>query len=127
MKFFVRTLEVNMEELKCDKMIIAIVQGEEYQDAIYNLNQKGFYVTILNSTGGFLKKKSVTLMIGVNKDKLDEAIDILKQHGERIIQTYQPMLYGTFPSSMSQRVIPCMEHCGGVILFVMDIEKSMRF
>ena len=30
-------------------------QGEDYEDTVYELNQNGFFVTMLSSTGGFLK------------------------------------------------------------------------
>lgn len=48
-----------------DKMILAILQGDDYHDAVHSLNEHGFYATVLNSSGGFLKKRSVTLMIGL--------------------------------------------------------------
>ena len=62
------------------KMIIAILQGEDYPDVVKDLNKHGFYVTLLNSTGGFLKKHSVTLMIGVEEEKLETATEIIKKH-----------------------------------------------
>ena len=38
-----------------DKMILAILQGDDYHDAVHSLNEHGFYATELNSSGGFLK------------------------------------------------------------------------
>lgn len=49
-----------MKNKNCDKLIIAVLQGDDYMETIDELNSHGFYVTILNSSGGFLKKKSVT-------------------------------------------------------------------
>ena len=60
-----------------DKMILAILQGDDYHDAVHSLNEHGFYATVLNSSGGFLKKRSVTLMIGLESARLDEALAIL--------------------------------------------------
>lgn len=77
------------KHINCDKMIIAVLQGDDYRVAIENLNSKGFYATVLHSTGGFLKKKSVTLMIGVNHDHLEEALGILRQYGDRIEMQYR--------------------------------------
>lgn len=37
------------------KLVLAILQGEDYEDTVYELNQNGFFVTMLSSTGGFLK------------------------------------------------------------------------
>ena len=52
-----------MDMKACDKMILAIIQDDSYQDVISELNESGFYATILHSSGGFLKKQSVTIMI----------------------------------------------------------------
>lgn len=62
------------KHINSEELIVAVLQGEDYSEAIEELNGKGFYVTILNSTGGFLRKKIVTLMIGVKSKDLDEAI-----------------------------------------------------
>ena len=37
-----------------------------------------YYVTKLASTGGFLSKGNVTLLIGTDEDKVDEVIERLK-------------------------------------------------
>ena len=59
------------KQINSEELIVAVLQGEDYSEAIEELNGKGFYVTILNSTGGFLRKKSVTVMIGVKSKDLD--------------------------------------------------------
>ena len=48
------------------KMIIAIISSEDADDLVYELNQNSFFVTKLSTIGGFLKKKSTTLMLGVD-------------------------------------------------------------
>ena len=45
------------KHINSEKLMIAVLQGEDYSEAIEELNGKGFYVTILNSKGGFLRKK----------------------------------------------------------------------
>ena len=118
---------INPEEL-----IVAVLQGEDYSEAIEELNGKGFYVTILNSTGGFLRKKSVTVMIGVKSKDLDEAIEVLKHYGKRIEMEYHspaPFSLGGIPAA-SLSCLPSIElpvRIGGVIYFVIDIKKNGRF
>lgn len=60
------------------KLVFAILQGDDYEQVVRELNKNGFYVTLLNSVGGFLKKRSVTIMIGVEEVRLEELLDILK-------------------------------------------------
>ena len=31
------------------KLVLAILQGEDYEDTVYELNQNGFFVTMLSS------------------------------------------------------------------------------
>ena len=48
---------------KKNKLVLAVLQGSDSDNTIRNLNEHGFMVTVLSSTGGFLKKKSTTVMI----------------------------------------------------------------
>lgn len=112
--------------LHCDKMILAVLQGDDYQLAIEELNKKGFYATVLHSSGGFLRKKSVTLMIGINHADLSEAIQILKHYGERT--EIQPMTACYNPNMAN--LVPPLEvpiQCGGVVLFVINVEQNERY
>ena len=77
---------------KKSKLVLAVLQGSDSDNTIRNLNERGFMVTVLSSTGGFLKKKSMTLMIGVEETRLQGALDILKQcAGRRQQMTYSDL------------------------------------
>ena len=41
---------------KKSKLVLAVLQGSDSDNTIRNLNERGFMVTVLSSTGGFLKK-----------------------------------------------------------------------
>ena len=112
-----------------DKMILAILQGDDYHDAVHSLNEHGFYATVLNSSGGFLKKRSVTLMIGLESARLDEALAILKKHGERTEMRYEaPVLSPNMPPiPLSTAPLEIPTRCDGVVLFVLDVAQSARY
>ena len=65
---------------KKSKLVLAVLQGSDSDNTIRNLNEQGFMVTVLSSTGGFLKKKSTTVMIGVEEDRLDSALELLQKY-----------------------------------------------
>ena len=67
-------------DICCEKMIFAVLSGRDCAETVQDLNAHGFYATLLSTTGGFLRKKSVTLMIGLEAERLDEALSILKCH-----------------------------------------------
>lgn len=62
------------------KMIIAIIRDIDSEPVSESLISKGFRVTRVASTGGFLRRGSTTLMIGVGEDKVNEAIQVIKDN-----------------------------------------------
>ena len=60
------------------KMIVAIIRDSDNDAVSQALVTGGFRVTRIASTGGFLRRGSSTLMIGVEDDKVDAAIQVLK-------------------------------------------------
>ncbi len=61
------------------KMIVAIIRDSDNDAVSQALVTGGFRVTRIASTGGFLRRGSSTLMIGVEDDKVDAAIQVLKR------------------------------------------------
>ena len=89
---------------KKSKLVLAVLQGSDSDNTIRNLNERGFMVTVLSSTGGFLKKKSTTVMIGVEEDRLEEALDVLQKYaGHRKETVYQSV---TMPHGEMSAVPP---------------------
>jgi len=61
------------------KLILAIVKDSDDAPVITQLVSQGFRVTRVASTGGFLRRGNVTLLIGVEPDRLQAAIDLLRE------------------------------------------------
>ena len=62
------------------KMIVAILRDEDSENVSHALVQSNFRVTRIASTGGFFRRGSTTLMVGVADEKVDEAIQVVRQH-----------------------------------------------
>ena len=60
------------------KLIITIIPGTVKDSVTLALTERKFRVTQIASTGGFLRRGNATLLIGVDDEYLDEAIDIIK-------------------------------------------------
>lgn len=118
-----------MKNQKCDKMIIAILQNDDYHEVIADLNDHGYYVTVLQSSGGFLKKPNATIMMALDSEYLEEALGLLKRYGQRTEMEYAPatpaMGVGLHPMPVNSVPIPV--HCGGVVYFVLDVGQYGRF
>ncbi len=60
------------------KLILAIIRDTDDEAVINQLVNHGLRVTRVASTGGFLHRGNVTLMIGVDDEKVQPTIDMMK-------------------------------------------------
>ena len=110
-------------EISCDKMIFAVLSGDDSADAIQDLNRSGYCVTVLASSGGFLRKRSVTLLIGLEAERVDAALAILKKHGgARLESAHYPV--GT---AAGVPTLPVQAQVGGDTAFVLDVVRGVKF
>jgi uncharacterized protein YaaQ len=59
------------------KLMIVIVRDQDSENVIQALVAKELRVTRVASTGGFLRRGNVTLLIGVDDNKVETVIDLL--------------------------------------------------
>lgn len=71
------------------KLIVAIIRDEINEPVLQSLIQADFRATRIASTGGFLRRGLTTLMIGVEDDKVDEAIEIIREQSSPETRTNQ--------------------------------------
>ena len=110
------------------KLLLAVIQGDDYPDTVDDLNRSGFFATVLSSTGGFLKKRSMTLMIGVEEAQLQAVLDILKQCAGRWQQmTYSNLSISAGSPNPSIPMMPVQINAGGVVVFIMDLDDIQKF
>lgn len=114
------------------KMIIAILSGDDSADTISELNKNGFYVTVLSTSGGFLKRKSVTLLIGTEEANVPKVTAILKSKaGRRKEQVYYHATsfseHDTGHMVSSPAAIPIEQEVGGAVVFVMDLNRMEKY
>jgi len=62
------------------KLIIAIIRDVDNDAVCQALIAADFRVTQVASTGGFLRKGSTTLMIGLAEDKVEQALQIIREN-----------------------------------------------
>lgn len=108
------------------KLVIAIVQDDDSADLVDILTEANFRVTKLATTGGFLKAGNTTLMIGVEKEKVDEVLSLIEETcktREQIVSTPSPMA-GT---SGVYVPYPIEVQVGGATIFVVDVDKFVKF
>ncbi len=60
------------------KLMFIIVRDIDGDNVLQGLVEKGYRVTRVASTGGFLHRGNVTMMTGVEADQVQPVIDLLK-------------------------------------------------
>ncbi|AEE17799.1 cyclic-di-AMP receptor [Treponema brennaborense] len=110
------------------KMILAIIQEKDEIETVDELNRNRFYVTKLATTGGFLKEKNVTLMVGVEDGELDQAIACIKATA----RTRRTISY-TMPFNAIGMINPALTPLvsqpvtvGGCTIFVLPVEQFIK-
>jgi uncharacterized protein YaaQ len=100
------------------KLIYVIVRDVDSGQVMRGLNKKGFYVTKLATTGGFLKEGNTTLMIGTEVEKVEEVIGVIKKEcGPRQQVAYSPSESAEFAS------MQVLVNVGGATIFVVDVDR----
>ncbi len=61
------------------KMIIAILKDDDIEAVLQTLTTSGLRVTRVASTGGFFRKGSTTLLIGVDDGQVNATIQTLRE------------------------------------------------
>ncbi|KAA3644978.1 MAG: hypothetical protein DWQ07_16385 [Chloroflexi bacterium] len=62
------------------KMIISILQTTDKDNVSRALNEAGYALTVLPSTGAYLRRGNSTLLIGVEDEKVQPAIEVVKEN-----------------------------------------------
>ena len=107
------------------KLIIAIVQDEDASHLINSLMDEGYRVTKLATTGGFLRSGNTTLLVGVEDDKLQNAMSII----EKVCKSRKQIATSPSPISGTTGVYvpyPIEVTVGGATIFVLDVEQFTK-
>lgn len=62
------------------KLIMAIIKDEDNDRVSKKLTDERFRVTFIASTGGFFRSGRSTLIIGVDDDRVEKALEIIKEN-----------------------------------------------
>ncbi len=105
------------------KMVFAIVQNQDEHVLIETLMENEFHVTKLATTGGFLKIGNTTLLIGVEEERLEKVLQIIRevcQPREQLIPNTTNITLGT---DNIYSTYPIKVTVGGATIFVVDVER----
>src|SRR5687768_4482294 len=106
------------------QLILAIVQDEDAGPVIEALTGDSFRATRINTVGGFLRKGNATILVGVERERLQRALLIIRDNCETRTEYFVP----TAPGEVGEPypLDPIQVQVGGATIFVLDCERFER-
>jgi uncharacterized protein YaaQ len=108
------------------KLVIAVVQDKDSQKLSSALVKAGFRATKLASSGGFLRAGNTTFLVGVEEEKVDAVLDVIRSNCRSREQTVTPMTPLQHADSTFVPY-PVSVQVGGATVFVVDVERFAQF
>lgn len=105
------------------KLLVAIVNNEDASLVLSELTKGGFSVTKLSTSGGFLRAGNVTMLIGVEEEKIEDVLDIIKEFSS---QRKQMTPVNSAYIGDSLMTIPVEVTVGGATVFVLDVDRFIK-
>jgi uncharacterized protein YaaQ len=107
------------------KLVMAIIHDEDAFHIMDVLNEKGYSVTKLASTGGFLRAGNTTLICGVQEDRIPELMDIIEKKGKSRKQITS--VNSTHMNTTESYVpYPVEVTVGGATIFVLPVDEFKK-
>jgi uncharacterized protein YaaQ len=108
------------------KLIVGIVHSDDADALIRALQQEGHRCTKISTTGGFLREGNATILVGAEADHVDGILDTIRENCRARTQLVSPLP----PVAEAGELYiprPVEVQIGGATVFVLDIERSVKF
>jgi uncharacterized protein YaaQ len=106
------------------KLVLAILNHDDSHNVIQHLTEAGYPVTKMASTGGFLQAGNVTIILGVDEERLKGALDVISKYSNsrrQVIPTSSELGVGYYSA------MPVEVTVGGATVFVLNVETFEKF
>ncbi len=107
------------------KLIVAIVHNEDAGALVNALLERDHRATRLQSSGGFLKQSNATVIVGVDEDRVEEILGIIRENCTSRTQIVNPMPPIMEPGEFFMPY-PLEVEVGGATVFVLPVERFER-
>lgn len=101
------------------KLIAAMVQDQDVDELLNALMEIGCRATKIQTTGGFLRGSNNIVLIGVDAERVDHVVEVIRKH----CHSRKQMVYPKDAPFLDE---PIEVEIGGATLFVWDVEKYER-
>lgn len=106
------------------KLLICIVQDADVSPLMDDMVEKGFRVTKLASSGGFLRSGNTTLFTGVKDEEVKDVLAIIEKNCKKR-NTVTTMVNPNLDGSVFQ-TFPVEIEVGGATVFQLNLEEMFQ-
>ena len=109
-----------MSKNRIDRLILAVIQEQDRENALSVLAKLGFAVTRLSSVGGFLGRRNITLLIGLHAGQEEAAVEALSRSCKERVEYVSTPLEAAAPLPLPT---PMQVIVGGATIFVFEVDQ----
>jgi uncharacterized protein YaaQ len=107
------------------KMIMAVIQADDTTATMEALVNAGYRVTRMATTGGWLRRENVTLLLGAEDEQVVEVLQVLSRSGHRRNAPVKD--WHEVATSLNAQTPGASVEVGGATVFVLNVEKFARY
>jgi uncharacterized protein YaaQ len=104
-------------------LILAIVNEHDVAGVVDALTASGYGVTRINTASGLLKMSNVTLLVGVEDDRADEAVEIIRANCRPHIEPAPPPSLIWPEEHVPPLPSPKEVTVGGAVIFILAVKR----
>ncbi len=108
------------------KLVVAIVHNDDSGALRNALRDNSYPSTLISTTGGFLREGNSTFLVGVDENKIEDLLALIKKNCTTRTQLVNPMPPVMEPGEL-YLAQPVEVQVGGATIFVMNIERFEKF
>lgn len=108
------------------KLLLVIGQERDADALIKALNKQGFQTTRIDTSGGFLKERNATVLIGLQDFEVEDALILVRTTCQ--VRTREVVDWLSPATGASQLLLPNVKERmeGGATVFVLNAERHER-
>jgi uncharacterized protein YaaQ len=107
------------------KLVVSIVHNEDAGALVDALLEREYRATRLHSSGGFLKQSNATVILGVDDDRIEDVMAVIRETCTARTQIVNPMPPIMEPGEFFMPY-PLEVEVGGATVFVLPVERFER-
>ncbi|MGM9907975.1 cyclic-di-AMP receptor [Limosilactobacillus sp.] len=106
------------------KMIVAIVQAKDSSRLRKAFTAENIQVTQLSTTGGFLREGNSTFLIGIQDERVQDVLDVIKKNAKSREQYITSQMHMDVEGGSA---FPVNVKVGGATVFVLPVDDFIKF